>query len=377
MTVEYSKIPIANIFYMLAYAYDIDLEWARTRVDRADYETLWQLLVKLLHETIENVLKQGLGCDYQNQEDTIPGVKGRLDAGNTYSSLAWDLGKAVCIFDEYIPDVPMNQVLKETIYLLLISENPALDEENRTLLKKQFRKFAEISFHPEETKRKLASIKLQRHQRHYKLPHALCRFIRDNTVFNEKSGNYEFVDFQRDRKRLAKLFETFIRKFYAKMLLNWTVSAEEIKWKLDSGESILLPGMHTDISLKHEIRKIIIETKFYEKALLPDRWGGCDKFNSKHLYQLFAYLCNLEGNNSKPLNKTAEGMLLYPVNTEIIPKLDVVVKGHRMRVESIDLNQDWRCIEKCLMELIGIDNESPEMSSAEPSNPTERLVSVT
>jgi 5-methylcytosine-specific restriction enzyme subunit McrC len=57
----------------------------------------------------------------------------------------------------------------------------------------------------------------------------------------------------------------------------------------------LLPKMQTDISLTSNTRKIIIECKYTPKAVKPH--FGADKLISTHLFQINAYMDNLEPGN--------------------------------------------------------------------------------
>ncbi len=109
--------------------------------------------------------------------------------------------------------------------------------------------------------------------------------------------------------------------------------------------------VETDITLERYERKVIIDAKFYQEPMKSRFPGSPKKFASPNLYQLNAYLTHLAHSDSHPCNQTAEGMLLYPV-LQPIPRLDVEMLGHRIRVESIDLNQDWRGISKCLDDIL-------------------------
>ena len=66
-----TRIPIANIFYMLAYAWDIPPTWEKKLIDQSDYDSLWELLSRLLIESADGLFKRGLARDYVLQEETI------------------------------------------------------------------------------------------------------------------------------------------------------------------------------------------------------------------------------------------------------------------------------------------------------------------
>ncbi len=109
-----------------------------------------------------------------------------------------------------------------------------------------------------------------------------------------------------------------------------------------------MPRMETDLSLISADKKIILDAKFYPEAFASNRFGG-KKFRPPHLYQLFAYLKNVEQKDA--LSEHAEGILLYPT---IGPSqsYDFQLEKHLMRICSINLMQDWRKIRADLLRLI-------------------------
>ncbi len=189
---------------------------------------------------------------------------------------------------------------------------------------------------------------------HYFFPVEVCKFILSNTVFNENEGKYEFMDFEREHQSMARLFENFIFNYYKRHLVGWKVQREKINWNVEEGGIGVdfLPEMRTDITLESPERKMVIDAKFYQEPMKGSFPGSVKKFASANLYQLNTYLMHLAGNYRHKCNATAEGMLLYPV-LQAIERLDVNFSGHRIRIESIDLNQSWRKIGESLEDLVG------------------------
>jgi len=349
-----TRIPVSNIFYMLAYAWNVPPTWQKKLVDSADYESLWELLARLLLEATDGLFKRGLARDYVLNEETISGVKGKMDIGGSYRKLAWQHAKAICAYDEFQPDILINQVLKSTIFRMLRSSGFHLEKDTRQGLKKLFQRFGSITLLEYDVIRQLSSIQLQRHHIHYRFPLEICKFILANTVFNEKEGKFGFLDFERDHQKMSTLFEHFIFNFYKRHLTNWTkVRRENIHWHYEKGGIGMdyLPIMKTDITLERYDRKVVIDAKFYQEPMKSRFPGSPKKFASANLYQLNAYLTHLAKSQSHPCNNNAEGILLYPV-LQPIPRLDVEMLGHRIRVESIDLNQEWGGISKGLENIL-------------------------
>ncbi|TGT11495.1 restriction endonuclease, partial [Mesorhizobium sp. M8A.F.Ca.ET.213.01.1.1] len=109
----------------------------------------------------------------------------------------------------------------------------------------------------------------------------------------EDGKRFKFHDVLRDERKMAAVFEAFIRNFYRReqstfavepLLLNW--NAEQLS---DGGEG-RLPAMRVDVFLRSHERRIIVDTKYYADALQTYR--GAQTYHSGHLYQLFAYLRN-------------------------------------------------------------------------------------
>ena len=353
--IKESRIPIANIFYMLAYAWDLPPTWEQRYINQSDYSSLWELLSRLLVEATDRLFKRGLVKDYVNIEEQIPGIKGKIDIGRTYRTFSWDNAKAWCSYDEYQSDIILNQVIKSTIFRILKTGNSQVEKATLGNLKQLYVRFGEITLVDNDIARNANSIRLQRHQLNYRLPIEICRFIINNTRFNEQDGKFRFIDFERDHQKMSTLFEKYVFNFCKRHLkaLGWTVKRETISWAVEKSiiGSEFLPDMVTDVTLERADRKLVIDAKFYHEPMLGRFVGSPKKYISANLYQLNAYLTHLAKSSRHPCNGSAEGMLIYPVLNPI-PKLDVDMLGHRIRVESIDLNQDWRGIARRLEELV-------------------------
>ena len=114
----------------------------------------------------------------------------------------------------------------------------------------------------------------------------------------------------------------------------------------------LLPAMSTDASLRSVTRTIIIECK-YTATLFQSRYDA-EKLRSSHLYQLCAYLRNLESNGEA--DRVAEGILLYPAAGNALNQA-YRLHGHQVSVRTLDLNQPWTGIEDQMLSMIGLPPE--------------------
>jgi 5-methylcytosine-specific restriction enzyme subunit McrC len=105
--------------------------------------------------------------------------------------------------------------------------------------------------------------------------------------------------------------------------------------------------METDISIENDNSKVVIDTKYYKKALVADR--GQEKIRSNHLMQLHAYLTGLEHKGGA--NTNCSGVLLYPT-VDINLCLPFMFGNHKVTVCTINLNQDWKGIHTDLIDIL-------------------------
>ena len=341
------SIPIHNIYYLLSYAWNTLEEGERINVAEMRCETLIDLLASVLANGTAYILRRGLDRGYVPYHEETATLRGKLDVTNTFNRTGFRLPQVCCAFDELQYDVLHNQIIKTTIYNVLRLRE--LDRKIRGNLEQCYRKLADIRQISLE-KRHFGLVQLHRNNGCYDLLLNVCQLIHENLFVDERTGETAFRDFIRDENKMAKLFEAFVRNFYKREQTEFTVKREWIDWDaepLDNEAHDFLPKMQTDISLISSHRKIVIDTKYYKDALQThhDR----QTLISPHLYQMHAYLSNLEPLGG--VNVECEGILLYPTVTTPL-YIQRNIKGHRVSVRTIDLSQDWTHIKSALLQML-------------------------
>ncbi|ROL62019.1 hypothetical protein D9V86_02685, partial [Bacteroidetes/Chlorobi group bacterium ChocPot_Mid] len=253
--------------------------------------------------------------------------------------------------DELNYNVLHNQIIKTTLNNLLhINE---LDKTIRENLRESYKKMNEIDLIKIENKH-FGTVQLNRNNRFYDFLMKICELIHYNLEIDESSGNYRFIDFIRHERKMATLFESFVRNFYRIELPihdpKAIIKREDIYWVNECNNRVqnsYFPEMETDVSIILENRKIIIETKYYPKTLVEHY--DKKKIRIDHIRQLYAYLKNSETNSDDSYN--TEGILLYPETEE---KIDTVenISGHIFKIRTINLNQNWRKIHEDLINMV-------------------------
>ncbi len=278
----------------------------------------------------------------------LAGVKGKLEMSPTLKSGVWLRQRTICTIDEFSGNILSNQILLASIYRLIRTKT--LDTGLKKQLKSMVWMFSGIE--PIElTGRAFNQVRLHRNNRFYAFLLKICRIIYENTLPTEQPGEWHFIDFTRDRHKMNRLFEAFVRNFYRREFPNWKVWSEQLKWQFevsDETHRAYIPVMQTDISIQNEHGKTIIDAKYYQESLTSqyDR----EKLHSTNLYQLFSYLMNQR--STDPASKRTRGMLLYPETGRELD-LDYLYDEHLVQIKTVNLNQHWLLIEKrlkCLLE---------------------------
>ena len=292
------NIPVANIYYLLAYAWDKLTEQRIVLRDSDDCKTPLDLLAKILANGTTHLFKKGLDRNYREQEDSLAGIKGKLLLAESLKKQTFQRGRAICRFDEFNHDVLHNQILKSTLgrlqYLKILDEK--IRREVR-LLYNRFHDVSEINL----SKPVFRRVQLHRNNQFYGFLLHVCELLNDNFLPDEEHGQFRFRDFLKDENQMPRLFESFVHNFYIKELdrKKWvSVKREDIEWQFFQKGHELLPKMQTDVCLRTADRKIIVETKFSKNILKSNR-GGAGKLSREHLSQIFSYLKN--GTLIKPL----------------------------------------------------------------------------
>lgn len=344
-----STIPVKNIYYLLAYAWNRLPESEVTDVSGLESTELADLFAAVLIGGIHHLLRRGLGQSYVTQEEEIAGIRGRINIGVTMRRMLISHGRAYCEFDELHVDTLPNRILRATVKRLL--KAPSLDGELRFKLRGLDRELSGISVVPLR-KHLFRTVQLHGNNRFYRFLLSVCELILDMTLADETSGDYKFRDFIRDERAMARLFESFIFNFFRIERPDLDIRKERIYWHASSsGDPYLryLPSMETDISVrdKPHTKTLIIDAKFYKETF--QSYYDRETVHSSNLYQITSYLRNLEyrdGPDSK-----ADGMLLYPVVEKSV-RLAYELNGHSMQICTINLAADWQDIRRELRSLV-------------------------
>lgn len=150
-----------------------------------------------------------------------------------------------------------------------------------------------------------------------------------------------------DEQRMSRLYEKFILGYYQVHHPKLQANAEQIRWDLENGRVDFLPVMQTDITLRQGEKVLIIDAKYY-KEVMQTRFEG-KKIRSEHLYQIFAYVKNLDREHTGKVG----GMLLYAQTGETVqPEEYFSIGGNPIWVRTLNLNLPFLEISKQLERIV-------------------------
>jgi 5-methylcytosine-specific restriction enzyme subunit McrC len=332
-------IPIKNIYYLLCYAWDKWEEKDWVNISAEDQTDLLNLLSKIFVKGANTLLKRGLQQHYILQKENFQGIKGKIDFNDSIRKNLFSRGFSSCEFDELSADILPNQVIKTTLENLLKTSgvSPIIKKEVQAALSK-FSTIKSIVL----TEKTFQQTQHTKSNSYYLFLLSISELLYNNLLLDENTGSFKFKDFMRDERQMARIFEHFIRNFYKIELSNAKVFREDLHWKISGDERQFLPKMQTDISIQLGNRKLIIDAKYYKETF--QKYYNAEKIHSQNLYQLFAYLKN------QPC-ATAEGILLYPTIEKSV-SLHYTHEGHTIKIETLNLNQDWKGIREDLFRII-------------------------
>lgn len=344
---ETIKIPIKNIYYMLAYAWDFDNYIDETFCSDEEFDNVCNLLAKMLVKEVSNLIRRGLTRGYVENTEIISKLKGQINLTDSMNQMTYLKKKMLCTYDTFSSNILFNQIIKSTMlnFLKFKELNNSLKISINKLLA-SFNDVSEIRI----TKYHFSLLRFNRNNINYRIIINVCALFNEGLILNEDNGKIKISSFIKDAQMCA-IYEKFILNFYKCKCKQYKVYNPKLKWDATDiqGEN-LLPDMQTDIVLENNKtnEQLIIDAKFYKNTFVSKYDNSADKIRSNHIYQILAYV------DMSPYDGKISGLLLYPT---IYKEVDSSAKLHGkydLYARTLNLNTSWEIIYKRLMEIAQI-----------------------
>jgi len=136
-------IPYKNLWYMLLYAWNEPPQLKHNVVnDIEDAPTLDTLLCLILTKLLQQRFRIGLGRDYVYHSNSIRGIRGRINFGESLKQNLFNKGQAFCDFQLYSINVPKNQIIRATLMRMIRTGNLGQDDTLKREIKQKLRVLA-------------------------------------------------------------------------------------------------------------------------------------------------------------------------------------------------------------------------------------------
>ena len=323
-------IPVQNIYYMLAYAFQVLNENGYKDIEIEQFDNVGELCAAILAKGVTLQLKRGLGKEYIPQTEPLSSLRGKIDIAESIMTQSMLRKQLVCTYDDFTVNSYMNRILKSTMELLIRSD---ISKARKKELRKLLVFFGDVE--PLNVYDINWRLQYNRNNQSYRMLISICYLVVKGLLQSNTSGSTKLMDFL-DEQRMCRLYEKFILEYYRKEHPEIKASASQIPWQLDDDFSSMLPVMQTDIMLSKGNTVLIIDAKYYGHTTQSQY--GVHTLHSGNLYQVFTYVKNKDAEfGNEP--HTVSGMLLYAQTDETVQPNHVYhMSGNKISVRTLDLN---------------------------------------
>lgn len=330
-------IRIQNIYYMLAYAFQVLHEQGYKDVATEDFENTAELLSAILCRGVSVQIKRGLCRQYITNEELLGSPRGKIEIGESIKTQAIRKKQLVCAYDEFSVDAYTNRIIKTTMELLLrASISKTRKKELRKLLI-FFDGVSVLDIHNINW-----DIQYDRNNQTYRMIIEVCHLVIKGLLQTSADGSTRIMDYV-DDQTMAKLYEKFILGYFQREHPDIKAYSPQIAWQVTNGYRTRLPTMQSDIviSNKNTKKTLIIDAKYYSHNMQMKAPYMTQTLHSGNLYQIFTYVKNW---NAAP-DETISGMLLYARTDDATqPDNDYQMSGNQISVKTLDLNCEFAVI---------------------------------
>lgn len=326
---------------MLSYAFQILNEQGYKMIQTEEFENAAELCSAILIKGVSAQIKRGLGKEYILQTESLSTVRGKIDISSSIKEQTIIKKQLVCSYDEFSVNSYMNRIIRTTMELLLRSN---ISKSRKKELRKLLLFFGEVK--SLEINAIDWRIQYNRNNQTYQMLISICYLIIKGLLQTTSEGTTKLMDFL-DEQRMCRLYEKFILEYYKKEFPRLKVSASQIPWDLDDGESDMLPVMQSDIMLSDKKNTLIIDAKYYSHTTQVQY--DVHTLHSNNLYQIYTYVKNAD----KERRGNVSGMLLYAKTDEmVLPRNRYKMGGNTISVDTLNLDCEFDEIRQQLNDIV-------------------------
>jgi 5-methylcytosine-specific restriction enzyme subunit McrC len=119
-----------KLIHMLCVAHDLRVEAGAATEHDWQKDSLLDVLIRIFSTRLAEAVRRGMPRHYITQAEDLAAIRGRLDVHRQFSKLASTPQRLACRFDELLPDISLNQVMKAAVHRLARAASAA-DNQRR------------------------------------------------------------------------------------------------------------------------------------------------------------------------------------------------------------------------------------------------------
>lgn len=335
---KHKGIPIANVYYMLSYAFEFVGDDNLKRTEIEEFANQQDMIAALLESGISRLLKQGLHKEYLQNTDSLPMLRGKIDIRGTIANGIAQRKTISCEFDELTEDNLLNQILKTTTLILISSKD--VRGKTRDSLKKEMLYFSTVrELDPRSIRWDL--LRFGRATSGYRFLISLCQLVIEGMLMRDSVGDDTLAP-EISEEQMHRIYELFLLRYFQREHSQLKPAAPQIPWAVDDGYTTMLPTMKSDITLHSDSRMLIIDAKYYGDTLQRQARYDSASIHSGNLYQIYTYTKNMAAAHP---DEDVSGMLLYArTEAALQPDDRFLMDGNEIYVKTLDLARDYEAI---------------------------------
>ena len=282
------KVPVENIFYMLAKS--VGASWTENDAQLNRFDDILELIAELFADEAEQIVAGGLHRTYQEKQENLSMVRGRIDFSEDLRLNSFMRHKTYCKYDELTLDIPENQVIFQTSQIL---NGWGFSNKELSTRLSNIGQSLSILTPTNFTGSVVEEFIYNRMTEHYRPIHRLCQLLLDGASLSEHSGSHDNPAFIVD---MNVLFEKFITQSLQENIKGSKYSVEE-QFRL-----------HLDKTKKYLMRPDIVLRDVSQVALVADcKYKKLTNSMSSHadMYQVLSYCIATASHH---------GILIYPLH---------------------------------------------------------------
>jgi len=305
------KVPIANLFRMLEYAYKLKIHLADGLADCASLEEFYERLAHILARRVLDRGRKGFYRAYIAESDRLPYLRGQLDV-HRLMCRPWDTDLH-CHYEEHTGDLVENQILAWTLHTIIRSG--LCSEKTLPTVRHAYRTMQGLVTLTPFNARACVGRLYNRLNDDYEPLHALCRFFLEHSGPHFESGERTMIPFLID---MALLFERFVAEWLRMHL------PKSVRLKVQEDVDLTEAG-----DLKFRIDLVLYDAKSSDPVMVLDtKYKAPEAPSTDDVGKVTAYAVS---------KSCSEAALIFPA--ALSAPLNTLM-GDKIRVRSLEFQLD-------------------------------------